>query len=145
MTQAESRVRDVMTRHVKTLAPDDTLDLADDLMAQERIRHLPVLDNGQLVGIISERDLLQQGLAAALGYGSLGLRKILHVITVKEVMHRPVLTVSPEATVTEAGRRLLEAEISCLPVVQNGQLAGIVTGSDLLRVLIDARRGVSAR
>jgi CBS domain-containing protein len=65
--QSKKQVRDLMSRPVRTLERNDLLSVADSVMRNERIRHLPVLDNGRLVGIVSQRDLFLSALVRALG------------------------------------------------------------------------------
>ena len=126
------RVRDVMTRDPKTLGRNDQISLADDLMKQERIRHLPVLDDdGELVGIVSQRDMFRGALAHALGYGETAQRRMLGLLVVKEVMTTQVVTVEPDAPITDAARTMVDRKIGCLPVVEGGKLVGILTEGDL--------------
>jgi len=130
------RVRDVMTRDPKTLGRNDQLSLADDLMQQERIRHLPVLDeDGELVGIVSQRDMFRGALARALGYGETAQRRMLGMLVVKEVMSTQLVTVGPEAPIADAARTMVDRKIGCLPVVEGGKLVGILTESDFVEVL----------
>lgn len=130
------RVRDVMTPDPKTLGRNDQLSLADDLMAQERIRHLPVLDeDGALVGILSQRDLFRGALARALGYGETAQRRMLGMLAVKEVMTTQLVTVGPDAPIAEAARTMVDRKIGCLPVVEDGKLVGILTESDFVALL----------
>ena len=134
------RVRDVMTRDPKTLGRNDQISLADDLMKQERIRHLPVLDDdGELVGIVSQRDMFRGALAHALGYGETAQRRMLGLLVVKEVMTTQVVTVEPDAPITDAARTMVDRKIGCLPVVEGGKLVGILTEGDLAALV--ARRG----
>jgi CBS domain-containing protein len=134
------RVRDVMTRDPKTLGRNDQLSLADDLMKQERIRHLPVLDeDGGLVGILSQRDMFRGALARALGYGETAQRRMLGMLVVKEVMTTQLVTVGPDAPIADAARAMVDRKIGCLPVVEDGKLVGILTESDFVQVL--ASRG----
>jgi CBS domain-containing protein len=102
-------------------------------MTQDRIRHLAVLEEGRVVGVVSQRDLFRSALAAALGYGKKAQKMLLRTIRVKEVMREPAITVSPEGTIKEAARLMLEHKIGCLPVVEGHTLVGIVTESDILR------------
>ena len=134
------RVRDVMSREVKTLRRNDQLTLADDLMKQERIRHLPVLDDDgeAVVGILSQRDMFRGALAHALGYGETAQRRMLGLLVVKEVMTSQVVTVAPDAPLSDAARTMVERKIGCLPVVDGGKLVGILTESDFVALL--ARR-----
>jgi CBS domain-containing membrane protein len=126
-------VRDVMTPVVKTLGRNDALSVADDLMRADRIRHLPVLDeNGDVCGIVSQRDLFRGALARALGYGDVAQRKLLATLVVKEVMTTDVVTTTPETPLAEAAGLMLGRKIGCLPVVDDGKLVGIVTESDFV-------------
>jgi CBS domain-containing protein len=138
MSQSDATVKDIMTTEVSTLGRNDTLDVADDLMTLERIRHLPVLDEGRVVGVVSQRDLFRSALAVALGYGENAQKKLLRTIRVKEVMHEPAITVSPEVTAKEAIRLMLEHKIGCLPVVEGHTLVGIVTETDILRSVVNS-------
>jgi CBS domain-containing protein len=129
----EMRVGTLMTRHVTTLDRNDTMDIAAEIMAAGRLRHLPVIDGGRVVGVVSERDLFRPGLARALGYGSKARRTLLRSLSVKEIMTEPAVTLAPEAPVREAAQLMLERRIGCVPVVEAGALVGLVTESDLLR------------
>ena len=134
------RVCDVMTKEVTTLKRNDQLSLANDIMQLGRVRHLPVLeDDGRLAGILSQRDLFRGALAHALGCGQHAQRKMLDSLLVKEVMSSDVMTTSPDTPLVEAARILLERKIGCLPVVEGGQLVGILTEADF--VAIFARKG----
>jgi len=136
----ELRVRDVMTKEVTTLKRNDQLSLANDIMQLGRVRHLPVLeDDGRLAGILSQRDLFRGALARALGYGQHAQRKMLDSLLVKEVMNTDVITTHPDTPLIEAARVLLERKIGCLPVVEGGQLVGILTEADFVAMF--ARRG----
>jgi CBS domain-containing protein len=136
MSKSDPKVREMMTKEVSTLGRNDTLDLADDVMTLERIRHLPVLDEGRVVGVVSQRDLFRSGLAVALGYGERAQKMLLKTLRVKEVMSEPAITISPEATAKEAARLMLEHKIGCLPVVEGHALVGIVTETDILRHVV---------
>ena len=131
----ELRVRDVMTPGVTTLKRNEKLTLADDIMQLGRIRHLPVVDDddeSELIGIVSQRDLLRGALAQALGYGEHGRRKMLDTLLVKEVMATDVTTVNPGALLADAAKILADRKIGCLPVVDDGRLVGILTEGDFV-------------
>src|SRR6516164_1053107 len=127
------RVRDVMTPDVTTLQRNDMLTLADDIMRLGRIRHLPVLDeDGQLAGILTQRDLFRGALAKALGYGERAQRQLMDTLVVKEVMTSEVLTTTADTPLAEAAKVLVERKIGCLPVVDGGRLIGIITEADFV-------------
>jgi CBS domain-containing protein len=136
MSDNDVKVKDLMATKVSTLGRNDTLDLADNVMALERIRHLPVLDERRVVGVVSQRDLFRSALAVALGYGERAQATLLKTLSVKEVMSEPAITISPEATIKEAARLMIERKIGCLPVIEGGRLVGIVTETDILRYVV---------
>ena len=131
--QSNVRVRDLMTTSVRTLGQNDKLSAADALMRNERIRHLPVVnDDGRLAGIVSQRDLFFNALIQALGFGSTSQERMLSSLLVKEVMTENVLTTTPEALVTDAARVMVDRKIGCLPVIQGDTLVGILSESDIV-------------
>jgi CBS domain-containing protein len=128
-------VQDVMRREFVSLNATDRLDLADDIMTLGRIRHMPVLEDGRLVGIVSQRDLLAHSLAKALDFEPHDRRAFLKSVDISEAMTRDVLTVEAATSLEEAARLLIRQRIGCLPVVDRaGAPIGIVTKTDLLRV-----------
>jgi CBS domain-containing protein len=129
------KVRDIMTTEVVTVGRNDALTLADDLMTTKGIRHLPVVEQGRLVGILTQRDLFRAAMSSALGFGEKARKEFLKTVVVKEVMTEEVLTIAPDADAREAARRMLDRKVGCLPVLEGTKLAGIVSESDLLRVL----------
>ena len=129
----EKKVREIMSTEVRTLGRNDNLGLARDIMRQERIRHFPVLDDGRVVGVVSQRDLFHATLGSLMNYGERSEQAYLASVSVKEVMEEPAVTISPEASVKEAAALMVQRRIGCLPVVEKGRLAGIVTETDILR------------
>ena len=128
-------VADLMTTEVATLQHNDQLSIADDVMKLGRVRHLPVLgEDGELAGIISQRDLLHGSLASLLGYGSVARAKLLSTILVKEAMTTDPIVVDPDTTIAEAARIMTVNKIGCLPVTKGDVLVGIVTESDFVRL-----------
>jgi CBS domain-containing protein len=125
-----------MTREVATLQRNDKLSIADNVMQLGRIRHLPVIDeDGELVGIVSQRDLFRGALVRAFGYGSSAQKRVMNTIVVKEVMATGVQTATPDMPLKEAARLMSEKKIGCLPVVDDGKLVGIVTEGDFVAFL----------
>src|SRR5262245_46745325 len=121
-----------MTDAPATVDPDDHLDTADAMFTLAESRHLPVVRGGKLVGVLSLRDLL----AAELPFGRTSFEaQMAHLgkIRVGDVMSEHVVTATQEESVADAARTLLEAGISCLPVLLRSELVGIVTTSDLVR------------
>jgi CBS domain-containing membrane protein len=129
------KVWELMTTDVATIGRNDELTIADDIMKMKRIRHLPVVEEGRLVGILTQRDLFHAALSTALNFGAKAQKEFLKTVVVKEVMTEEVVTIHPDADVKEAARLLVARKIGCLPVVENGKLVGIVSETDLLRVV----------
>ncbi|MHB8170403.1 MAG: acetoin utilization AcuB family protein [Thermincolia bacterium] len=113
-------VETIMTTPVITVFPNDTIPEAIDLARAKHIRHLPVVEDGKLWGIVSDRDLRTNDGA-----------------TVREVMTSMVHMVHPLDPVDEAARLMYEHKIGCLPVVRGAQLVGIVTETDILRSYVE--------
>jgi acetoin utilization protein AcuB len=110
-------VKDSMTREIVTLSPDETAGTALALCRERRIRHLPVLSGGILVGIVSDRDLRSS--TPALGDPSRAAA--LQEVLVEEVMAREVVTAHPEDPIEQAANTMREHRIGCLPVVEGGE------------------------
>jgi acetoin utilization protein AcuB len=125
------RVADRMTANPVSISSTDTLATARGLMDRGKFRALPVLENGTLIGIVTDRDLRKhEGLAGkAVGY--------LEGTKVTDAMTPDPMTVPPESLAMDAARLLVERKIGGLPVMDKGKLVGIVTTSDLLRALVD--------
>ena len=131
--QSKKRVRDLMSALVRTLKRNDELLLVDTVMRDERIRHLPILDeDGRLVGILSQRDLFLNALVRALGHGSVARDRALGSIEVKQVMTEDVVTTTPETPIAAAAKIMADRKIGCLPVIENDALVGILSESDIV-------------
>ena len=136
MAQTNLRLRDIMNREVQTVRRNDELLVADQLMKQGRIRHLPVLDEYERVcAVVSQRDLFRGALLRALGYGGRAEETMLRQIAVKEAMSPELYTAPPEMTVAEAAQLMIEKKIGCLPVVEDDKLVGIVTETDFVKLV----------
>ena len=140
MEPTRLQVRDVMCRDVHTVKRNDELAIADALMKQERVRHLPVLDeDGEVCAVVSQRDLFRGALLRALGYGSRAEELMLKQVSVKEAMSAEIQTTAPDTPVADAARVMIERKIGCLPVIENGRLVGIVTETDFVRLVAEGR------
>ena len=127
------QIADLMNRNVKTLGRNDALSEADTMMRTERIRHLPVLnDSGHLVGIVSQRDVMMNALVRALGLGTATRDRAYASVLVKDVMTEEVVTATSATSVDRAAQIMTDRKIGCLPVVDDDQLVGIVTETDLM-------------
>ncbi len=137
MNSKVTLVRDVMTHEVATLERNDRLSTADNVMRLGRIRHMPVLEDGNLVGLVTQRDLFRGALLKALGYGSKAEQTMLDTLAVKEVMATDLVTIAPDATLQEAAQIMIERKIGCIPVVENEKLVGILTEGDFVALVAD--------
>lgn len=137
------KLRDVMRTRVTTIAPGDSLHVAEGIMCLGSLRHLPVLDGGALVGILTHRDILR---APTTFFGfAMDPKSVLHALCVRDVMTRDVVTIEAEATAHEAAELLLRYKVGCLPVLERGALVGIVTTSDLLQAIVNPPAAAGAR
>lgn len=127
-------VKDIMTTDVVTLEVDENLDVADTVMNLARIRHLPVVNDGKLVGLVTHRDLLAAQ-ASTMTPEDADLNKY---VMARQIMRSDVRTVDSETSVLEAARVMKEFKYGCLPVVDDGTLVGIITEADFLDLVIRA-------
>lgn len=125
-----------MQRDVITLNAEDNLGLADDIMRLGRIRHMPVMARGRLVGIISQRDLFRAAISSVLQFRTGAEREWLAKIPVREAMTPTVVSIGPDAPIRDAAKRMLDERIGCLPVVENETLVGLLSESDCLQHLV---------
>ena len=132
------KIFELMAKDVETLDRNDTLSLAEDLMKMKRLRHLPVVDEGQLAGIISQRDMFHAGLSTAMGFGTKAKGEFLKTVLVKEIMTDEVITIDPGADVKVAAQLMLKKKIGCLPVVDRGELVGLISESDVIRIVAES-------
>jgi acetoin utilization protein AcuB len=130
-------VKDWMSKDPITITDETSMMKAIHLMKQNRFRRLPVLHNGRLVGIVSDRDLKEASPSKATTLDVHELYYLLAELQVKDIMTRDPVTVSPEATVEHAAQLMLENTISGLPVVDDqGNVVGILTQSDVFRAFM---------
>ena len=129
-------VRDYMVSEVETLAPDDSLETAVMLERRFRIRHIPILENGQLVGMVTDRDLKRALPSPVSGTDQQTFERVVQTTRVGQIMTRSPLTISPAAPLRDAVQILCEKKFGAIPVVENGKLVGIITGVDVLRAFL---------
>lgn len=128
-------VKEIMMGAPVTLKPDDTLNLANDIMSLGRIRHIPIVEDGRLVGILSQRDLFGAAVNTVFNLRPKEKREMLKNFQIRDVMRDRVVTAAPDTTIQEAARLMAEKKIGCLPVVEGGELVGLVTSTNILRYL----------
>lgn len=125
-------VKDSMSREVATLAPDATAAVALALCRERRIRHLPIVEAGRLVGVVSDRDLR----SATPALGDPERAAALREIRVGDHMSREPITALPEDPIEQAAKRMREEGVGCLPVTEGGELVGILTTSDVVEAMM---------
>ena len=128
-------VAEIMTTQVEILKRSDSLRRARDIMEERRIRHFPVVENGKVVGVVSHRDILRASLSSTLSYREEKENAFLDNLSLKGVVHEPAVTVGQDASIQEAARLMVEHKIGCLPVVDGERLVGLVSETDILRVV----------
>lgn len=117
-------VRDIMSRNVKTVRPDDTALDAVRKMNKFRIGSVIVVNSGRPVGIITERNILQKIVEP---------RHDPATIKAKDIMTRPLITIDPHTAIDEAAKIMATKTIKTLPVVEKDKILGIITSSDIVR------------
>jgi acetoin utilization protein AcuB len=130
-------VKNWMSKEIVTVDADDSMQNAIYILQEQNIKILPVMDDGNLVGIITDRDLKKASPSDATTLDMHELLFLISKIKVRDLMKKPVYTARPDDTVEEAAALLLEKKISGLPVLdENNRLVGIITRSDIFRVLL---------
>jgi acetoin utilization protein AcuB len=130
-------VKNRMTTEVITLTPDQTLLKVLTLMQQKRIRHLPVIQQGKLVGIVTEKDVRKAGASDSTSLSVFELNYLLDQIKVSNFMTKKVITVTPDEPIEVAAKLIYDHKIGALPVVDQNQLVGLITSSDILETFIE--------
>jgi CBS domain-containing protein len=129
------QVREMMSTGIEVVDRNDNLLAVEERMATKQLRHLPVLEQGEVVGMVTQRDLFKAAMSSAMGYGEKTQQAYLRSVRVKEIMTYPVVTISPDTSVAAAAEMIITKGIGCLPVVDGTQLVGMITKTDLLRCL----------
>ena len=132
-------VKDYMAPYPITVAPDTTLPDAHYLMNKNRIRHLPVVKDGELVGVVTRTDILEAEPSDAVALKVWERQYLLSKQEVQKFMTLQPHTIRPDASIAEAAALMLEKKIGCLPVVDpQRRLGGLLTESDVLRAVVCA-------
>ncbi len=135
---ATQLVRDWMTPNPTTITADITLEAAMRLMEEGNIRHLPVISGSRLVSLITKSDIRRAELVIAASYNRREMKDIVtRLKTISEIMTYRPRTIDVDAPVSEVASILLENHLSALPVMKDGQLVGIITESDLFRMVLE--------
>jgi acetoin utilization protein AcuB len=138
----EEHVKDWMSAKVTTISPEESLPQALEVMKKRRIRRLPVVEDGALVGIITLGDLREAGPSDASSLSVFELNYLLAKVKVAEIMTKDPLTVTPKTGLTEAAKLMLHHKIGGLPVLEGNTVVGIITESDIFRAYVRLAEGV---
>jgi acetoin utilization protein AcuB len=131
-------VRNRMSRHPITVTADVHIDEALKMMRDNKVRRLPVIDkDGQLMGIVSEMDLLYASPSPATSLSVYEIHYLMARITVQDVMTKEVISIEEDTPLEEAARIMVDNKIGGLPVVRNGTLVGIITETDLFKIFLE--------
>jgi acetoin utilization protein AcuB len=133
---------DVMTTNVYTIPSNTSLAEARRVMEAHHVRRIPVVDRGTLVGIVTRDQLDRVGPSQVSSFNIHDLTRILNKVTIKDVMTKNPITVSPDATVEEAVTLAQEKKIGALLVVDNGRLVGIATTNDFFYKILNPILGI---
>ena len=130
-------VASIMSKNLITLKVDDELSHAEMLFKKNKIRHIPVVENGSIKGMLSYTDLLRISFVDAVDDDEEEVDgTVYNLFTMHQVMTKNVITISVETTIKEAAGLFLKGEFHALPVVEDGKIIGIVTTTDLLKYFI---------
>ncbi|MGI9545396.1 MAG: CBS domain-containing protein [Cyclobacteriaceae bacterium] len=137
--QSNLMVSDVMTSQLKTVSINQTLSAVKEIFEHHIFRHLPVMDGAKLVGIISHTDFEKILLGTKLAYedSQFNQQSILSRITAEQAMTRNPFTVPPDTPLEEVSEIFSKDVFHAIPIVDHGELVGIVTNHDLLKHLLD--------
>jgi acetoin utilization protein AcuB len=126
-----------MSHPIISVAPDMPVHDALDMFKRERIRRAPVVKEGKLVGIVSDKDLLNASPSPATSLSIWEMNYLLSKVTVSEVMTKNVMIVSEDTPIEEAARIMADNKIGGLPVMRDGHVVGIITETDLFKIFLE--------
>lgn len=130
-------VKDYMTAAPITITPATPVLEALEIMKKHEIRHLPVVDRGKLVGLVTERGLLTVSPSPATTLSVYEMNYLLAKMTVKEAMVKKLITTSPTTTIEDAALIMRDKKVGCLPVIEDAELVGIITQTDIFDSMVD--------
>ncbi|WP_223551144.1 MULTISPECIES: CBS domain-containing protein [Aestuariivivens] len=127
----------IMTEHVITLRKKDSLEKAEKIFKKHNIRHIPIVTNNVVIGMLSKTDLLR------LKFSDYGEKEnmdsdafVYHMFTIEQIMQQKIVTVSSSNSIKEVAEIFATKEFHALPVVDNNKLVGIVTTTDIIKYLL---------
>ena len=130
-------ISSIMTKELITLSLNDSLYSAEKRMKVNHIRHMPVVDGEQLIGLVSLSDLQRVSFIDAYSKEGTEDTPVYNMLSIRDLMIKNPLTASPKTTILEVSKLLASKEFHSLPVVDEGKLVGIITTTDLLHYFIE--------
>ena len=130
-------VKDFMTRKVVYISPNTTIAHAADMMREQKLHRLPVIENDQLVGLVTEGTIAEASPSKATSLSIYEMNYLLNKTKVGDVMIRDVVTISQFASLEDATYLMLKNKIGILPVVDNEQLYGVITDRDIFKAFLE--------
>lgn len=131
-------VSTIMTKNIIAVNRTDDLETAEKLFKQHHIRHIPVVSGDVIIGMLSYTDLLRISFADAVNEDETEVDTVVYnMFSIDQVMSKNVVSVNSETTIKDVAEILTKNEFHALPIVDNGELVGIVTTTDLINYLID--------
>jgi acetoin utilization protein AcuB len=129
-------VKERMTPNPICGYPDMPVTEAQSLMREKGFRHLPILENDDLVGLVTQRSLLKALPSDVSNFSRFEISYTLAKIKVHTVMNKDVITIDEDTPIEEASRVMADERIGCLPVMRDGKLVGIITDNDLFNIMV---------
>jgi len=136
------RVRDIMTTKVLSVTSNTTFNETEEILSKHKIRRLPVVDKGKLVGIVSMDGIMNLSAPHKIPIAIWKLPHYIFGMKVKEIMSKTLVTATPDMTVTSAAYLAQKNKVGCLPVMENGKLVGIVTTNDFFYRILNPLLGI---
>ncbi|MSU87699.1 CBS domain-containing protein [Streptococcus dysgalactiae] len=130
-------VKDYMTKEVISISPEESVAHAADLMRDKGLRRLPVIEKGQLVGLVTEGTIADASPSKATSLSIYEMNYLLNKTKIRDIMIRQVVTVEPDASLEDAIYEMMTYKVGVLPVVQNNQVVGIITDRDVFKAFLE--------
>ena len=131
-------VAERMTKHPVTMTSDATVGEVDRVMKKNKFHRMIIVDDGKLVGYLSDRDVMRVAPSPATSLSKFEIRSLLDKLKVKDIMQKKVVTVSEDATIEEAALIMYNNKVGGLPVISEvGTVVGIITATDILKTFVN--------
>lgn len=130
-------VKDYMTKEFISISPEESVAHAADLMRDKGLRRLPVIEKGQLVGLVTEGTMADASPSKATSLSIYEMNYLLNKTKIRDIMIRQVVTVEPDASLEDAIYEMMTYKVGVLPVVQNNQVVGIITDRDVFKAFLE--------